>query len=309
MARVTTVIAAYNAEQTIAPTIDSALTQTYKDNEVMIVDDGSTDSTPLILRGFGDRIRVITQTNRGAAAARNAGVAHSAGDYVAFLDSDDLWMPWKLSTMVPALQRNPAASLAFSEYGNFSQAGAEWGASSLGHAPSMEELMDFRPLPILTSTWVTPKQTFERTGGFCEAFKGAPGFEDRWLLLLLRELGPFEYVPAKLTRYRVAENCESADKYGPGLAVFVSLAKERYGSRGKALICGAKNLKCRWMLSKMAHQMDRGDRLGALISLAHIARIRPAYLLGSELAGRLRLPQNIKRIRALTIGRPTEMRG
>jgi glycosyltransferase involved in cell wall biosynthesis len=305
--KVSTVIAAYNAELTIAETIDSALAQRYEGYEIVVVNDGSTDSTAVILEKYGNRIRGVTQPNRGAAAARNAGVAHSTGEYIAILDSDDLWFAGKLRTMVAALERNPRASLAFSEYAKIDEHGVEFGESLIGHAPSMNEMMRSFP-PILTSTLVIRRRMFDRSGGFPEEFKGQ-GFEDLWLLLLLRELGEFEYVPDKLTGYRVSDGDESADKYGRGVPTFIALVKRRYGASGKGLIRSANNLQCRWLLSKAAHQMDRGDRLGALISLAHIARIRPAYFFGSQFADRLRLPQNVKRVRDLAIAHSSEARG
>ena len=76
------------------------------------------------------------------------------------------------------------------------------------------------------------------------------GFEDLWLLLLLRELGEFVYVPDKLTRYRVIAGAEPADKYVGGLPTFIALVRKRYGRGGKALIRSAKNKRCRWMLSQ-----------------------------------------------------------
>src|SRR5215471_276245 len=136
-ARVSTVIAAYNAERTIAETIESALAQECDGHEVVVVNDGSTDSTATILTGYGDRISIVTQSNRGAAAARNAGVAYSTGKYIATLDSDDLWLPGKLQTMVAALERNAGASLAFSEYAKIDDHGVEFGESMIGHAPTM----------------------------------------------------------------------------------------------------------------------------------------------------------------------------
>lgn len=293
--RISTVIAAFNAEQTIAATIASALAQDWKHHEIVVVNDGSTDSTEAILCEFGDRIRVITQSNRGVAAARNAGVAHATGAVVAFLDADDLWVPSKLSKMMLALERNPAASLAFSEYLNVDESGATCGESSLGHAPSMRELMEICLPPILTSTWMIPRTIFARSGGFSEAFKGGQGFEDSWLLLLLRELGDFVYVPERLTRYRVAADSESADKYAHALSTFTTLVKQRYGRRGRALIRNAKHLQCRWMLSKIARQMDRGDRLGVIRTLSRIMSFHPAYFFSSEFIGRLILPQNMKR--------------
>ena len=294
-ATVSTVIAAYNAERTITETIDSALAQECDGHEVVVANDGSSDSTARILSGYGDRIRIVTQPNRGAAAARNAAVTHSTGKYIAILDSDDLWLPHKLQMMIAALERNNGASLAFSEYSKIDDHGIEFGESMIGHSPTMNEMMTSLP-PILTSTLVIPRHMFDRAGGFQEQFR-AQGFEDSWLLLLLRELGEFEYISEKLTRYRVSNDEEGADKYGRGLHTFVSLVKKRYRARGKSLIKNAKKLQCRWMLSKIAHQMDGRDRLGAAVTLARIARLRPAYFLSSEFIGRLLLPQNLIRLR------------
>jgi glycosyltransferase involved in cell wall biosynthesis len=293
--RVSTIIAAYNAERTIAETIDSALAQECDGHEVVVVNDGSTDSTATILsKKYGDRISIVTQSNRGAAAARNAGVAYSTGKYIALLDSDDLWLPDKLQRMVAALERNDDASLAFSEYAKIDDHGIEFGESMIGRAPTTNEMMRSLP-PILISTLVIPRRMFDRTGGFHKEFTGQ-GFEDSWLLLLLRELGEFEYIPEKLTRYRVSNDDEGADKYGRGLPTFVALVKKRYRARGKRLIKSAKNLQCRWMLSKVAHQIDGKDRLGAAVTLARIARLRPTYFLDPEFTGRLLLPQNLKRL-------------
>jgi glycosyltransferase involved in cell wall biosynthesis len=241
----------------------------------------------------------VTQQNSGAAAARNTGVKESKGKYVAFLDSDDLWLPGKLNIMVSAMERKPSASLAFSEHFNFQEPGVECGASSIGHAPSVKELMEVWLPPILISTWMVNRKIFERSGGFCETFKGQ-GYEDSWMLLLLRELGEFVHIPEKLTLYRVGKSGETADKYAPGLPIFIALARNRYAERSKPLVRNARNLQCRWMLSKSAYQMNRGDRLGAVRTIVRIARIRPAYFFGSEFTGRLLLPQNMKRLRNLT---------
>jgi glycosyltransferase involved in cell wall biosynthesis len=302
--KVSTVIPAFNAARTIAQAIDSALAQDYDGQEIVVVNDGSTDSTAMILQSYGDRVKVVTQPNRGAAAARNAGVANSSGEYIAILDSDDLWLAGKLRAMAAALEHNPGASLAFSEYARINEYGVEFEESLIGHAPSINELMTSFP-PILTSTLVIPRRMFDRCGGFREEFK-LQGFEDLFLLRLLRELGEFEYVAEKLACYRVSEGDESADKYGRGLPVFIDLVRKRYGSRGKDLIRNAKNMQCRWMLSKAAHQMNRGDRRGALATLGRLARLRPGYFLSCEFAERLMLPQNLKRVRELgaMLGRP-----
>ncbi len=102
MARVSIIVPAYNAESFIEATIRSALAQTHADVEVIVVDDGSTDATRDRLREFGDRIVVHRQANKGVAAARNRGALAAAGDWLAFLDSDDLWLPDKVERQLAA---------------------------------------------------------------------------------------------------------------------------------------------------------------------------------------------------------------
>ena len=304
---VSTIIPAFNAERTIAQAIESALAQRYNSHEIVVVNDGSTDATAKILERYRGRLRIVNQENRGAAAARNAGIAYSNGEYLAFLDSDDLFLPEKLAVMTAALGRNSAASLAFSEYGFMDESGTEYRESAIGSGSSMAALMKKRPFPIASlsafiypSTWLVPRKVLARAGGFNEAFKGA-GYEDSWLLLLLRELGDFVHVPEKLTLYRTADASAVADKYDPGLPVFVDLVRKRYGKQGRDLIRSVKNTRCRALLSKIAHQMDRGDRAGAIHSLLRIAKFRPAYFFSSEFLTRLRLSQNRQRVRGLVL--------
>jgi glycosyltransferase involved in cell wall biosynthesis len=295
---ISTIIAAYNAEKTIRDAVDSALAQQFDGNETIVVDDASTDSTVQILKAYGDRIRLISTTvNGGPARARNLGVIQSKAEFIAFLDSDDLWRPTKLKTMATALKANPRASLAFSEYTIVEESGVQCGHSSIGHAPSMDEMMRTRP-PIIPSTWLVRREKFERAGGFSEAFRGA-GLEDSWMVILLRELGEFEYVPQPLTMYRTAASGTIADKYGCGLNTFISLARDRFGARSRELVRNAKALQCRWMLSKVAHQMNRGDRTGALRTLAAVAFLKPGYFLSTEFVDRFLLSHNQKRFREL----------
>lgn len=100
------VIPAYNAEKYIAATLDSVRAQTFRDYEVIVVDDGSTDRS-FEIAGCFDGVFRIRQNNRGAATARNVGIGAARGEYIAFLDADDLWMPAKLERQVSYLEENP----------------------------------------------------------------------------------------------------------------------------------------------------------------------------------------------------------
>lgn len=106
MIRVSVIIPAYNGDRYISEAIDSVLAQTYSEYEIIVVDDGSTDRTPEIVRQYGDRVNYLSQTNQGVAASRNLGLAAARGKYIAFLDQDDLFLAHKLSTQVALLEGN-----------------------------------------------------------------------------------------------------------------------------------------------------------------------------------------------------------
>lgn len=105
----------YNVEAYVAEAILSVLAQSFEDFELIIVDDGSTDRSADVCRSFNDpRIRLIHQSNRGLAGARNTGIAAAQGRYLAFLDSDDRWLPEKLALHIIHLDNNPTIGVSFS---------------------------------------------------------------------------------------------------------------------------------------------------------------------------------------------------
>jgi glycosyltransferase involved in cell wall biosynthesis len=95
--------------------VDSVLAQEFRGFELIVVDDGSRDETPQLLQPYGDSIRVLRQENRGVSAARNAGIAGSRGELIAFLDSDDLWLPGKLARQVEFFRQNPESLICQTE--------------------------------------------------------------------------------------------------------------------------------------------------------------------------------------------------
>jgi glycosyltransferase involved in cell wall biosynthesis len=106
---VTVIITTHNRGWIVGEAIDSVLSQDFSDYELIVVDDGSDDHTAEILAAYGERITVLRQANRGVSAARNRGIAEAAGRLIAFLDSDDLWLPQKLSTQVKFFMDHPEA--------------------------------------------------------------------------------------------------------------------------------------------------------------------------------------------------------
>jgi glycosyltransferase involved in cell wall biosynthesis len=114
MPEVSVVIPAYNAERTLGETLQSALSQTLDDLEVIVIDDGSTDSTADVAESAGDqRVRVVRVTNGGVARARNRGIHEARGQFIALLDADDIWRPAKLERQVTLLRARPEVGVCF----------------------------------------------------------------------------------------------------------------------------------------------------------------------------------------------------
>jgi glycosyltransferase involved in cell wall biosynthesis len=113
---VSVIIPTYNRARLVVEAIESALRQTTPPREIIVIDDGSTDETPRVLASFGDRIISVRQANQGVGAARNRGLAMARGRYLAFLDSDDTWLEFKLELQVGVMERSPELGLLFSDF-------------------------------------------------------------------------------------------------------------------------------------------------------------------------------------------------
>lgn len=157
---VSTIIPAFNGEKHLEETLESALDQTWPAQEIILIDDGSTDSTARIADKFAGKLRYVHQPNQGTASARNAGVAVAGGEYLAFLDQDDLWMPEKLSSQVSAFRENPALDLVFCYLQQFISPELE---------PESGKHIRCAPNPIrgiLTSTMMASRSGFSKAGNF-----------------------------------------------------------------------------------------------------------------------------------------------
>lgn len=147
MKKFSVIIPVYNVEQYIAETINSVLQQTYTNFELLIIDDGSPDNSVNICQSFTDsRIKIIRQQNRGVAAARNTGIRHSQGEYLAFLDADDLWLPNKLEKHLEHLESLPTVGVSFSRSAFIDEAGKPL------KLYQMSKLKDITPLDLLCRT-------------------------------------------------------------------------------------------------------------------------------------------------------------
>lgn len=116
---ISVIIPVHNGARYLAAAIRSALDQTLPPDEVLVVDDGSTDESAAIVQSFGFPVHLLRQPNRGPAAARNLGAQHATGDLLAFLDADDLWTPVKLALQVQTLAKDPGCEAVLGRVENF----------------------------------------------------------------------------------------------------------------------------------------------------------------------------------------------
>lgn len=176
---VSVIIPTYNRGAWVAEAVDSVLAQTHVSVEVIVVDDGSTDDTPAVLAGYGDRIRVIRQANAGVSAARNAGMAAARGEWIGFLDSDDTWLPEKLERQWADLAAYPEAVGHAVDVALCGTAGREMSLwDGRGMAEEFEKsplrtraLDDVLQVAFYTQAVLLKREVVARVGGFKEGMQ------------------------------------------------------------------------------------------------------------------------------------------
>ena len=199
--RVSVVIPTWNRAAWIADAIFSVLDQNYPNLEVIVVDDGSTDETAAVVRRFGHEVRYVRQENGGPASARNRGIRTATGEFVAFLDSDDLFETGKLHEQVQYFRRNPEAILVYCWFSIVD----ECGRKRLGRRCNLSGLVADALLarcmqgPIATPTVMVRRSALLESGGFDE---GMSLSEDIDLWCRLARLGPIGLIPEVLVRVR-----------------------------------------------------------------------------------------------------------
>ncbi len=206
---VSIVIPVYNGAHLLDATLQSVFEQTFGDFEILVIDDGSTDSTRELLASYGERIRVFEQQNGGASSARNRGIRHARGEFIAFLDGDDLWDADKLRLQVEALRADPEVGVCSSECVYF-DAEKQWPANLLGRTPARGMIFDLLLVDhcISTSAVMVRKSCLDDVGVFDESLIGC---EDYNLFLRLARKYPFRFLPQVLVKSRIHASNLSAD--------------------------------------------------------------------------------------------------
>lgn len=231
MPRVSVIIPTHNRASLVCQAIDSVLAQTYKDFEIIVVDDGSIDNTRDVLSGYSDRITYIYQEQAGAGAARNAGIRASRKcELLAFLDSDDLWSPTKLACQVTLLDKQPDVNVVYVSVLRIDPEGTqvwdEYQATRQGEI-FMDLLLwggfSHHFMCVQLSAVMMRSQVIDKVGLFDDTL---PTFEDVDFMIRVAKAGNrFGCIQSPLCSWRVTPNSLGSDMAKNEAASFVILRK------------------------------------------------------------------------------------
>jgi glycosyltransferase involved in cell wall biosynthesis len=245
--KVSIVIPAYNAAKELPETIETVLQQSFQDFELLIINDGSTDETESIGEQYSQqdqRIKLLSQHNQGVSSARNYGIQESVGEYIAFLDSDDLWKSSKLAAHVQHLDLYPELGLSFARVEFMKDDGCLTGqCSNLRLKNIKNEHLYQENLMCTPSNAVIRRTTLEQVGGFDECLSGMADLE---LFFRICWYGwKVEGLNQVLVYYRTSTNGMSAQlrnieeewyRFSDKIRSYASELVEQYYYQGKAML-------------------------------------------------------------------------
>ena len=209
MPTVSVIIHTYNNEKFIAETVESVLNQTYKEYEIVVVDDGSVDGTRDALIPYMQKIRYHYKENGGIASAKNAGISLSHAEFVAFLDHDDLWVPDKLQLQMEHFNENPQIGLVYAKYTSFRDGKELRTKPEKGYSGWIFKELLAKSF-IQTSTVVVKRECLDAVGPYDETFSLGDEYD-----MFLRIARKFQcgFVDKGLTRYRVHDTNASNNDF------------------------------------------------------------------------------------------------
>jgi glycosyltransferase involved in cell wall biosynthesis len=202
---VSAVLTVYNGERYLCEALDAVLSQTSPPDEVVVVDDGSTDGTARLLEGYGSAIRVVQQPNAGHPAGFNRGFREARCEYLARCDADDIWSPHKLECQRAALEAHPEVDICFAAartFGRIEQPFSSHPGSGILASAALASRL-YRRNMVCSSSVVIRRATFERLGPFCEPLIT----EDyEYWMRALKAGAVFFYEPRTLVSYRLHDS-------------------------------------------------------------------------------------------------------
>lgn len=277
---ISVIIPSYNSARFLAESIGSVLAQTYRPLEIVVIDDGSTDATSEAVAPYANRIRYIRQENRGLAGARNRGIQETRGEFIAFLDADDQWMPEKLARQWKCFCDHPSVPLVHTDTLCWNEDVDEIVPQKLGRSDYVGDCYRrlFFENYVTPSTVVVRRDCIEMTGLFHD---GLPGVEDLDLWLRIARHYPFGYVDEPLVQYRIHNLNMSKNDLQMRRGELIAL--ERALAADPALVSKIGTPIVRQRLYKLSlgvgyHYFDQGDFLFAREFLSKALSYRPGQL-------------------------------
>lgn len=246
--QVTIIIPCYNCERYVQEAINSILSQTYKNYEIVVIDDGSTDQTSACLEPYHDRIRYVYQSNQGVSAARNYGIQLAQGELVAFLDADDYFLPDKLEAQTAVFEANPNFGIVHSGWRRVDHNG-RWltDVEPWHEVPKLNLESWLLWKPVLPSAMMFRRDWLQKAGGFDPSF---PQSEDTELILRLALMG------CQATWLRRPTVCY---RQHPESAMYKGLTQAR------SLVAMIDNFFARSDLPKQVQWMENSVRYSTLV--------------------------------------------
>jgi glycosyltransferase involved in cell wall biosynthesis len=273
------VIPAYNIAPFIAEAVQSALAQTLRDLEVIVVDDGSTDDTPAVLGAIRDeRLHVIRKPNGGLSSARNAGIRAARGRHVGLLDGDDIWMPEKAARQIAVLEHDPSVSVTWSHSAYLNEDGTPKGTYLLSSVanPTWQQMV-VRNHVGNGSTPIGRRDDFLAAGLFDERFRTAFEEYELWPRLMRRTGRGLRLVPEVLTGYRIrrGSGSNSIEPFARQAELARRLLQEKMPDIPASLLDLGLAISYRVTARKAA---SLGNRAAALHYLGRALRCAPEIL-------------------------------
>ncbi len=272
---VSVIIPAYNAAAFIRQTLVSVLSQSYRNLEIIVVDDGSTDQTAEIVKSIAKsdhRLILLRQSNQGVAVARNLAIEKSRGEFIAPIDADDIWHPEKIKKQVKCmLESGPAVGLVYTWFMRIDEnslylcASGKWEVEGMAlTALIYSNFVGNGSVPLIR------RACLEHVGGYTVQLRaqGAEGCEDWDLYLRIAEHYRFRVVPAYLVGYRRSSKNMSSNYIAMAKShkVVLQNIEQRHSEISAEIFRGAKSTQC--FFEVRAHY-SRGNYLGALYWAYH----------------------------------------
>jgi glycosyltransferase involved in cell wall biosynthesis len=287
MPKVSVVIPVFNGEHFIQQTIESVLAQTFQDFEIIVVDDGSTDNTAEIVKGFGGKVTYQYQANAGADIAYNAGIASATGEFVAFLDHDDAWHPEKLARQVAILDRHPGVGLTYTELEYVDEEGRLLNRTTWVEKRKVKGDLtgDFRSILFnkfpcaIPSAMMIRRNILNQVGGF-DPDLPPNGHGDVEMCILAGQISQLYFTITPLTQYRMHRRQMTHQRHDEIHANYIILLDalwSRWRNRpdARALLLRLYGRHWSW---RAREALKRGDRSDAMRCAKAAIRYNPYYL-------------------------------